>query len=99
MTHLQGEGASSAKRQAGVLTEADENALWERGLLGDETPQTLLGTIVFYNGLYFALRSRKKHCQLRREPCQIEVIENTVERPYLKYTDDTYMYKNTILVA
>ena len=57
MKYLQGEGAGSVKRQAEVLTEADENALWERDLLGDDTPQTLLDTIVFYNGLYFALRS------------------------------------------
>ena len=40
-------------------------------------------------GLYFALRSGQEHRQLRYRPCQIQVIENTGERPYLLYSKDT----------
>ena len=89
MKRLQGEGVGSKRKQAEVLTEGEENILWEKGLLGDSTPQSLLDTVVFYNGLYFALRSGQEHRQLRREPCQIEVVEHPGERPYLKYTEDT----------
>jgi hypothetical protein len=60
------------------------STLWDKGLLGDATPQTLLDTIIFYNRLFFALRSRLKHCQLRRDPCQIQVVEH----PLLRYTED-----------
>ena len=63
--------------------------LWEKGLLGDATPQTLLDTIVFMNGLYFALRSGSEHRTLRFFPPQIEVVEREGEHPYLQYTEDT----------
>ena len=88
MKRLQGERYGSTKRQAEVLTEEEENSLWEKKLLGDHTPQTLLDNIVFYNGLFFALRSGQEHRQLRRDPCQIQVVEHPGERLYLKYTED-----------
>ena len=89
MKRLQGEGVGSQKRQAEIITPAEENRLWEKGLLGERTPQTLLDTMVFYWGLYFALRSGKEHRQLRHTPCQIEVVERPGERAFLRYTEDT----------
>ena len=88
MKRLQSNGTGLKKRQAEVLTEDEEDLLWKKGLLGDKTPQALLNTIIFYNGLYFALRSGKEHRQLRSDPCQIEVIERPGERSYLKYCED-----------
>ena len=89
MKRLSKEGVGSKKKQAEIITEEEEELLWEKGVLGDETPQRLLDTVVFYNGLYFALRSGQEHRQLRRNPCQIEVVERPDERPYLIYTEDT----------
>jgi len=57
MKRLQQEGVGSIKRQAETLSEAEEDNLWAMGLLGDHSPQTLLDTMVFYTGYYFALRS------------------------------------------
>ena len=71
-----------------MITEEEEDKLWKRGLLGDHTPQSLLDTMVFCNGLYFALRSGKEHRQLRENPCQIELVEHPGERSFLKYTED-----------
>ena len=84
MKRIQGDGVGSKK----ILTAGEENTLWEKGLLCDATPQTLLDTLIFYNGLLFALRSGMEHRQLRRDPCQIEMVERAGERLYLKYTED-----------
>ena len=41
--------------------------------LGNATPQTLVDTMVYMNGFYFALQSGKEHGQLRSTPCQFEL--------------------------
>ena len=43
MKRLQSEGIGSKKKQAEVLTQDDEELLWRKDLLGDATPQTLIG--------------------------------------------------------
>ena len=88
LKRLQGEGIGSHKRRAEIITESEENILWKKGLLGDTSPQTLLDTMVFCCGLYFALRSGKEHRQLRHNPCQIELVEHPRERAFLRYTED-----------
>ncbi len=57
-------------------------------MLGCSSPQTLVDTMIFMTGLYFALRSGDEHRQLRFEPCQIELVERSGERPHLVYTED-----------
>ena len=46
-----------AVRKAQPISESIEDLLWSRGLLGRCSPQSVLDTMVFYLGLYFALRS------------------------------------------
>ena len=92
MKCLQGLGIGSKRRQAEPLTVEEEELLWQKGLLGSNSPQTLLDTILFMNGMYFALRSGSEHRQLRNDPCQIELVEREGERSYLRYTE--YVSKN-----
>ena len=61
MKRLQQKGVGAKKRQAEKLTEANEELIWSKGLLGDATLQSLLDTVIFYNGLFFASRSGKEH--------------------------------------
>ena len=88
MKRLQASGLGSTKRRAEPLSREDVELLWRKKLLGDATPQSLLDTVVFMNGLFFALRSGKEHRQLQFDPPQIKVVENDGERPYLIYTED-----------
>ena len=46
------------KKQAEIITEQEEE-LWKKGLLGNSTHESLLNTVIFYNRLYFTLRSGK----------------------------------------
>ena len=87
MKRLQSSGLGSKKRQAEVITEEEER-LWSTGQLGTSSPQQLLDTMVYYCGLYFALRSGREHRQLRRSPPQIELFERPGERSYLRYRED-----------
>ena len=83
-SEMQSKGAGSPKRQAEILTEEEGDHLWKEGLLGDGSPQSLLNSMVFYNGLYFALQIGKEHRQLRSRTCQITLVENPGEKAYFK---------------
>ena len=88
MKCLQSLGLGTKKRQAEPLTEAEENLLWSSGVLGDHSPQALVDTIFFMNGIYFALRSGQEHRKLRFDPPQIELVEHAGEWAYLQYRED-----------
>ena len=88
MKCLQGKGIGSRKRQAEPLTEEEEETLWSKGVLGDHSPEALLNTIIFMNGLYFALRSGKEHRDLRLNESQISLIQRNGERSFLEYVED-----------
>ena len=64
MKELKGTGSYQPKR-AEVISAVDENTLWDKSLLGDETPEQLISTMVFYIGLYFSLRSGNEHRRLQ----------------------------------
>ena len=78
MKRLQAAGKGTKKKQAEPLT-IQEEILWQKGLLGDHNPQVLLDTIIFMNGLNFALCSGKEHRKLRFSPPQIELVKKQGE--------------------
>ena len=75
MKRLQKKGLGSKKRQAEPISIEEEEKLWNSCLLGSNNPQALVDTMLYMNGLYFALRSGDEHRQLRFNPCQIELVE------------------------
>ena len=88
MKRLQALGIGAVQRKAEPITFEDEEILWSKRILGDNTPQSLLDTMLYMNGLYFALRGGREHRNLRHKPSQIHLIEKPGERSYLMYVED-----------
>ena len=88
MKRLQSQGIGTVKKQAEIITVEQEDQLWKMKILGDHSPKSLVDTMIFYNGLFFALRSGGEHKQLRLRPCQIQVMESQSSKPYLRYVED-----------
>ena len=89
MKRLRKEGIHTKGKKAEPLTNEEEDSLWSKGILGDHSPQALLNTVFYQNGVNFALRSGSEHRQLRYQDCQIQAIERPGERPYLLYVEDS----------
>ena len=65
MKRIRSAGAGTKKNQAELITPEEEESLWGSNTLGDHSPTSLLNTIFYMCGLYFALRSEQEHWQLR----------------------------------
>ena len=64
MKERQAQGLGSSQKQAEVITTEEEEHLWRTGVLGSDNPRTLIDTLLYLNGLYFALRAGKEHKNL-----------------------------------
>ena len=51
-------------KNAELISKADENKLWNSGVLDTSTPRSLFNTGFFYNGKNFYLRGGEEHRQL-----------------------------------
>ncbi len=60
---LQSAGIGTTTTKAEPIT-FEEGLLWQKGILGAISPNSLLNTTFFMNGLYFALRGGKEHRNL-----------------------------------
>ena len=89
MKELSKVGLGINKKQADVISELQENMLWENGQLGSESPKQLLDTLLYLFGLNFALRAGREHRNLRTGPLsQIKIYTSPSGRRYLEYTED-----------
>ena len=86
MKRLRSLGLGVKKKQAEPITVDDETLLWDKGQLGDHSPQTLLDTMIYLIGIHFALRSGQEHRDL--QTTQFEVVNPTDAEPYLIYTEN-----------
>ena len=83
------QGIGANKRQADVITEEQENILWENGILGSDNPEQLLDTLIFQLGLNFALRAGQEHRNLRHGSLsQVQVKTDLKGKKYLEYAED-----------
>ena len=87
MKRLRSTGLGVKRKQAEPITIQEENLLWEKGLLGDTTPQVLLDTMLFLCGIHYALRSGDEHRSL--QIAQLELISPSEGPARLVYTENS----------
>ena len=90
MKRLKSAALGAKPKQAEPLSEEDEEKLWQAKVIGVHSSQALLNTIIYMNGVYFALRSGAEHRQLRHKPCHIQVMDVEGDRPYLEHVSKNH---------
>jgi hypothetical protein len=55
MKELSGRGLGLNRKKADIITAEQENIMWCKKVLGRESPQQLLDTVLFHLGLHFVL--------------------------------------------
>ena len=85
-------------RQAGYITVDHENLLWEKGILGEDSPDKLRETVLFLLGINLGLRAGDEHHALRRncseKPSQISFERASNGQRCLVYREDTVTKTN-----
>jgi hypothetical protein len=92
MKELTAIGMWVPRRKAEVITAEDEDVLWS-DVLGRNTPQRLLDTLIYLVGIHFALRAGAEHTNLRANG-QISLQTDNDNQPFLRYREDTSKTKH-----
>ena len=81
------------KRQAGIITFEHENELWQKGILGEDTPDKLRHTVFFLLGINVYLRAVEEHYNLCRnmlnEQSQLKFMSNPKGDKCLVFQEDS----------
>ncbi|XP_046375442.2 uncharacterized protein LOC124148406 [Haliotis rufescens] len=80
----------SARKATEIITDKEENTLWEKGVLCDDNPQKLVDSILYLTGLHFSLRGGNEYRRLRlyKDPQITGPYTDANGRSYLVYKDD-----------
>ena len=65
LRQLRQEGIGAKVRHATLVTAEEERALWEKGVLGTDCPQSLLRAVFYLNGVNRCLRGGSEHRNLK----------------------------------
>lgn len=79
-------GMSGARsRNIVYFSVSDEEEMWQAGCLGDDSPITLLSTVVKYNSQYLNMRTLQEHADLMYG--DIELLTDPQNHSYFARTD------------
>lgn len=59
---LHAEGVGAEVKHTSIISNEEEDRLWEEGILGVNTPEALLHALFYLSGQNFCLRGGKEHC-------------------------------------
>ena len=80
---LRTENIGTSVRHAEVFTKSDEDKLWETGVLGTDSPKSLLNAVFYLNGKNFCLRGGEEYRYL------------ALSQVVRYYSPDRYLYTET----
>ena len=83
--HSEGLGV---RKSADIFTHSHEDTLYESNILGWDTPQQLINTVIYMTGMRFALRVGVEHNNLKRFNSQIAFRKDSCGVECLVYTED-----------
>ena len=81
-------GVGIEKKQANVVSKEQEDFLWQKGILGSSSPETLRDTLLWIFGIHFGLRAGQEHRNLRMQNSQISARVDETGTSYLQYAED-----------
>ena len=79
-------GKGKQKMKADVITEEEEELLWERGALGCSDAKTLNRTVFYTLSQHFGTRGRQEHHDMRIEELKVVKLPNG-ETDYIQWTE------------
>ena len=85
MRALSEEGKISPRVKAVPISAQEEDELWKKGILGDDTPTKLIDTLLYLLGLHFALRAAEEHKNLKSTGNFSVHYDQSVRLKYLLY--------------
>jgi hypothetical protein len=89
MKSLSKQGIGLKRRQADIISIDQENIMWQKEILGSDSPKRLLDTLLYSIGLNFALRAAQEHRNLRvGEHSQLTIKTSPNNVRYLEYRED-----------
>ena len=92
------ENIGNVAHQANVISYELENEMWQKGLLGEDTPDKLREKVLFLLGIHLALHAGDEHYALRRDepdrPSQLSFRRNEKGQHCLVYHKDTVTKTN-----
>ena len=101
-SELHREGIGAQHKSASVISYEDENVLWERGMLGDESPGLLQHTVFYYAGMQFCLRGIQEQYDMRvqqliRVPTDSQIYHEQVYYKYMEFIskNNQHWFKDT----
>ena len=73
---LKEQGKGKMKRKADSISDEDEEAMWESGVLGHSSPKSLNQTIFFQILQHFGTRGCQEHHQINME--DLKIVSNPI---------------------
>ncbi len=84
------------RKSSSPISVSNKNSLWDQGVLGTNSPDTLCDTLLFLLGLHLALRGGKEHKDLRApgfDP-QLSVQTDKEGTKFLLFSEDVQRKTN-----